>query len=112
MTTINISNPVNKNINMIAGTAFGNFLSFQIKIKLPTTPLITVEMAEARAVVPPKLNLYAPDIIPTGIPTKGPPNKPLIITINDLMFAGVPLIITQAYESKSPIILNIIKHIN
>lgn len=90
-TTKSISNPVNRNINMMAGMILRNFFLFQTKIKLPTTPLSTVEMAHGSAVAPPKENLYSPEIIPTGIPTKGPPNKPLIITIRHLMLAGASL---------------------
>ena len=100
--TINISNPVNKNISIIAGIDFGNFLSFHLKIRLPMIPLITVEMAHGSAVGPPSVYLYAPEIIPTGIPTTGPPNKPLIITTIHLMLAGTPLTVVMAYDAKSP----------
>ena len=107
-----ISKPVNKNINTVAGIIYGNFLSFQMKIRLPIIPLSTVEMADGMAVLPPKDNLYAADIIPTGIPTTGPPKRPLIITIKDLMLAGAPLMFTKAYEEKTPTDANIIKHIS
>ena len=90
-TTSNISKPVNKNISRMAGAGLGNFLLFHMKIKLPISPLSTVEMAQGNAVAPPRLYLYAPEIIPTGIPTKGPPNSPLIITTRHLTFAGAPL---------------------
>ena len=72
-------------------------------------PLIIVEMAHGSAVTPPKVYLYAQDIIATGIPTTGPRNKPLIITIRHLMLAGVPLTFTETYEAKIPIIANIAK---
>ena len=88
---VNISNPVNKNINVRDAVNLGNFLSFQMKIRLPMTPLSTVEMAHGSAVNPPRLNLYAAEIIPAGIPTNGPPKRPPIMTIMHLTLAGVPL---------------------
>lgn len=59
MMITNISNPVNKNINSTDCKKLGNFLSFQMKIRLPIIPLITVEMEHGNAVGPPRVNLYA-----------------------------------------------------
>ena len=47
---------------------FSSSFIFQIKIRLPITPLSTVDIAHGRAVAPPRVNLYAPDINPAGIP--------------------------------------------
>lgn len=110
MTIINISNPVKRNINDMAASVLGNFLSFHMKIRLPTIPLKTVEIAHGSAVTPPNVNLYAPDIIPTGIPTKGPPKRPLIITTRHLTLVGVPFMFMHHFDATSPNIVNMTRH--
>ena len=112
MTIVSISKPVNRDIKTMDSIIPGNFLSFQIKIRLPMTPLITVEMAHGRAVAPLRVYLYAPDIIPTGIPKTGPPNRPLIITTMHLMLAGRPSTSMWAYDAKSPTAMNMARQVN
>ena len=48
------------------------------------------------------LYLQSPDIIPTGIPTYGPPSIEDIITINPLELAGTPLMSIVKYDARIP----------